>query len=92
MCWAVGLALVDPLIRERSRCLIATRDVTVGQWLEEFLARKRKIEETTRRSYEGHIRLYLALYLGHIRLDRLKVGDWLGCSSRSRSSTRCGCQ
>jgi integrase len=55
-----------------------TRDVTVGQWLEEFLTRKRKIEETTRRSYEGHIRLYLAPCLGHIRLDRLKVSDVAG--------------
>ncbi|GAA3118550.1 tyrosine-type recombinase/integrase [Planomonospora alba] len=52
-----------------------TAEITVGEWLEEFLKRKRTIEETTRRSYEGHIRLYLAPYLGHIRLDRLKVSD-----------------
>ncbi|WP_214109831.1 hypothetical protein [Acrocarpospora catenulata] len=38
-----------------------TQQVTVAQWLEEFLKRKRKIEETTRRSYEGHIRLYLCV-------------------------------
>ncbi|GLW98803.1 site-specific integrase [Microtetraspora sp. NBRC 16547] len=48
-------------------------EITVGAWLEEFLKRKRTIEETTRRSYEGHIRLYLIPYLGHLRLDRLKV-------------------
>ncbi|MFD9944137.1 tyrosine-type recombinase/integrase [Nonomuraea sp. NPDC059023] len=55
-----------------------TQEVTVEQWLEEFLKRKRKIEETTRRSYEGHIRLYLTPYLGHIRLDQLRVGDVAG--------------
>ncbi|MGP3960025.1 tyrosine-type recombinase/integrase [Nonomuraea sp. 3N208] len=52
-----------------------TQDITVAAWLEEFLMRKRKIEETTRRSYEGHIRLYLTPYLGQLRLDQLKVSD-----------------
>ncbi|WP_336245676.1 hypothetical protein [Nonomuraea sp. SYSU D8015] len=43
---------------ETVRRKIKTRqDLTVAAWLEEFLTRKRKIEETTRRSYEGHIRL-----------------------------------
>jgi type II secretory pathway predicted ATPase ExeA len=50
-------------------------EIMVGEWLEEFLKRKRTIEETTRRSYEGHIRLYLMPYLGHLRLGRLKVSD-----------------
>jgi hypothetical protein len=50
-------------------------EVTVGEWLVEFLKRKRTIEETTRRSYEGHVRLYLTPYLGQLRLDRLKVSD-----------------
>ncbi|MFG6197213.1 tyrosine-type recombinase/integrase [Nonomuraea sp. JJY05] len=52
-----------------------TQEITVEQWLEEFLQRKRKIEESTRRSYEGHIRLYLIPYLGRLALDRLKVSD-----------------
>jgi hypothetical protein len=52
-----------------------TQEITVEQWLEEFLQRKRKIEESTRRSYEGHIRLYLIPYLGQLALDRLKVSD-----------------
>ncbi|MEV5892102.1 site-specific integrase [Nonomuraea fuscirosea] len=52
-----------------------TQEITVEQWLAEFLNRKRKIEETTRRSYEGHIRLYLTPYLGRLRLDQLKVSD-----------------
>ncbi|MFD9950749.1 hypothetical protein ACFWYW_27340 [Nonomuraea sp. NPDC059023] len=54
------------------------RHVTVGEWLEEFLKRKRAIEPTTRRSYESHIRLYLKPYLGEIRLDRLRVSDVAG--------------
>ncbi|NRQ30928.1 site-specific integrase [Nonomuraea sp. NN258] len=54
------------------------RHVTVAEWLEEFLKRKRAIEETTKRSYESHIRLYLKPYLGDIRLDRLRVSDIAG--------------
>ncbi|MCG5213114.1 tyrosine-type recombinase/integrase [Streptosporangium soli] len=49
--------------------------ITVGEWLEDFLKRKKKIEPTTRRSYESHVRLYLKPYLGRIRLDRLRVAD-----------------
>jgi integrase len=54
------------------------RHVSVGEWLEEFLRRKRSIEPTTRRSYESHIRLYLIPYLGDLRLDRLRVSDIAG--------------
>ncbi|MFF4779486.1 tyrosine recombinase XerC [Microtetraspora fusca] len=49
--------------------------VTVAEWMAEFLKRKRKIDPTTRRSYEAHIRLYFIPYLGDIRLDRLRVSD-----------------
>lgn len=52
--------------------------VTVAEWMQEFLKRKRKIDDTTRRSYEAHIRLYFNPYLGHIRLDRLRVSDIAG--------------
>ncbi|MEU6788356.1 site-specific integrase [Nonomuraea angiospora] len=41
--------------------------VTVAEWMTEFLRRKRKIDQTTRRSYEAHI-----------RLDRLRVSDIAG--------------
>ncbi|MEV6986768.1 tyrosine-type recombinase/integrase [Sphaerisporangium sp. NPDC051017] len=51
------------------------RHITVAEWLEEFLGRKRAIEATTKRSYESHVRLYLTPYLGDIRLDRLRVSD-----------------
>ncbi|MDF5758807.1 tyrosine-type recombinase/integrase [Spongiactinospora sp. TRM90649] len=54
------------------------RQITVGEWLGEFLKRKRRIDETTRRLYATHIRLYLDPYLGGIRLDRLRVSDVAG--------------
>ncbi|MFC4014787.1 tyrosine recombinase XerC [Nonomuraea purpurea] len=54
------------------------RHITVTEWLEEFLKRKRSIEATTKRSYESHVRLYLKPYLGEIRLDRLRVSDIAG--------------
>ncbi|MFC5157292.1 tyrosine recombinase XerC [Nonomuraea angiospora] len=54
------------------------RNVTVEEWLAEFLKRKRAIEPTTRRSYESHVRLYLTPYLGNIRLDQLRVSDIAG--------------
>ncbi|TMR93834.1 hypothetical protein [Nonomuraea basaltis] len=52
-----------------------TQEITVEQWPAEFLNRKRKIKETTRRSYEGHIRLYLTPWRG---------SGWI--SSRSATS------
>ncbi|MEV4800752.1 site-specific integrase, partial [Nonomuraea sp. NPDC049421] len=52
--------------------------VTVAEWMEEFLKRKRAIEPTTKRTYESHVRLYLNPYLGDIRLDRLRVSDIAG--------------
>ncbi len=47
--------------------------VTVGAWLDEWLAGRRKIRKGTRRSYEAHIRLYLRPHLGHLPLDRLRA-------------------
>jgi integrase len=52
-----------------------TGDITVGQWLEEWIAGRKKLRKNTRRSYASHIRLYYKPNIGHIRLDRLRVGD-----------------
>ena len=49
--------------------------VTVGQWLDEWLAAKKDLRSGTVRSYEPHIRLYLKPHIGHIRLNRLRVAD-----------------
>ncbi|WP_285497858.1 site-specific integrase, partial [Actinomadura sp. NBRC 104425] len=51
------------------------RSVTVGEYLESWLAGRRNLREGTRRSYANHIKLYLIPHLGHIRLDRLCVRD-----------------
>ncbi|MFC7107045.1 hypothetical protein ACFQQB_45505 [Nonomuraea rubra] len=61
--------------------------VTVAEWMAEFLRRKRKIDQTTRRSYEAHIRLYFT--------PTWVTSGWTGCGcptsraclTRSRSST-----
>ncbi|MDL4817353.1 tyrosine-type recombinase/integrase [Actinomadura opuntiae] len=50
------------------------RSITVGEYLEEWLAGRKGLREGTRRSYASHIRLYLAPILGPIMLDRLRVG------------------
>jgi len=51
------------------------RPPAVGAWLEEWLAAKKRLRPGTVRSYEGHIRLYLAPCIGHVPLDRLRVTD-----------------
>jgi integrase len=48
---------------------------TAGEWLEEWLAAKKKLRPATVRSYQGHISLYWTPRIGHIQLDRLRVTD-----------------
>ncbi|MCC9309296.1 site-specific integrase [Kitasatospora sp. RB6PN24] len=45
---------------------------TVAQFLTQWLASKKKLEESTANSYEGHIRNYLEPYLGAIVLEDLR--------------------
>ncbi len=47
--------------------------LTVGRFFEQWLAGKRNLRETTRRSYAMHVRLYLAPALGHYRLQDLRA-------------------
>jgi len=53
----------------------AVKPPAVGEWLEEWLAAKKKLRPGTVRGYAGHIRLYLKPHLGHIPIDRLRVTD-----------------
>ena len=53
----------------------AVKPPATGEWLEEWLAAKKKLRAGTVRSYDGHIRLYLRPHLGHIPIDRLRVTD-----------------
>ncbi|MEV4753634.1 tyrosine-type recombinase/integrase [Micromonospora sp. NPDC049559] len=47
---------------------------TMADYLADWLAGRKNIKKGTLRSYEGHIRLYLNPYLGHLRIDRLRPG------------------
>ncbi|MGH3869822.1 MAG: tyrosine-type recombinase/integrase [Pseudonocardiaceae bacterium] len=46
---------------------------TVGEWLERWLAGRKKLRNGTVRGYSGHIRLWLTPQLGHLPLDKLTV-------------------
>ncbi|MER6562394.1 site-specific integrase [Streptomyces sp. NPDC001027] len=47
--------------------------MTVGEWLDAWVAAK-KTKRLTTRSYASHIRVHLKPGLGHHRLDRLNIG------------------
>jgi len=48
---------------------------TTGRWLGHWLHTNQRVRASTRRSYAGHIRLYLAPTLGRIPLDELTAHD-----------------
>jgi len=52
--------------------------VTLGRYLPEWLAGRPDLKASARRSYAGHIRVYLAPLIGHIDLDRLRAADITG--------------
>lgn len=47
--------------------------ITVGEWLEAWLAGK-KTRRTTTAGYGSHVRVHLVPHLGDLRIDRLHVG------------------
>ncbi|WP_157438197.1 reverse transcriptase domain-containing protein [Actinomadura latina] len=49
--------------------------ITVGQWLQTWLAGRKGLRNGTLRSYRTHITTHLNPVVGHIRLDRLRVSD-----------------
>jgi integrase len=52
--------------------------VTVGEWLETWLASRRKIRPSVARSYQQHINNWLVPHLGHLPLERLNAGHVAG--------------
>ena len=50
-----------------------TARLTVGEWLDQWLAGKRR-RGSTIDGYESHIRVHLKPHIGHQRLDRSNVG------------------
>jgi integrase len=53
----------------------AVRPPALGEWLEQWLAAKKKLRAGTVRSYASHIRLYYQPHIGYISIDRLRVSD-----------------
>jgi hypothetical protein len=51
------------------------RNILLGDWLDIWLAGKKKTSETTRARYASDVRLYLKPYLGHIPVEELRVAD-----------------
>ncbi|MFL6056289.1 MAG: hypothetical protein ACJ72W_25820 [Actinoallomurus sp.] len=51
------------------------RKILLGDWLDVWLAGKKKISEGTRARYASDVRLYLKPYLGHIPVEELRVVD-----------------
>ncbi|MEV3853104.1 tyrosine-type recombinase/integrase [Streptomyces sp. NPDC050095] len=47
--------------------------ITVGDWLDQWLAGKKKLRSTSLKRYESDVRVHLKPHLGDIRLDRLRV-------------------
>ena len=68
-------ALVDLLDRVNKRTHLSVSTETLGAYLARWLAGKSGLRPTTRRSYEAHVRLYLAPGLGHVRMGELSVED-----------------
>ena len=68
------------------------RELTVGELLASWLARKRSCAPGTYASYEQQVRLYLTPHLGHIRLAALTVDDVQDCidAQAARTTVRGG--
>jgi integrase len=62
----------DDVRRRFAAGVSLVRHQTTGEWLDEWLAGKRRVARNTHRSYEGHIRLHLKPYLGQIPLKKLR--------------------
>lgn len=54
-----------------ARVDVAGPSMTVGEWLDRWLAGRRKIRDTTRQGHAGYIRSYLRPHLGDVPLDEL---------------------
>jgi integrase len=72
--------------------------ITVGSWLDQWLAGKRKLRESTAETYATHIRIYLNPMLGQVPLDRLRaehidemvdrIGEWNAEIAEARAEGR----
>ncbi|WP_112603285.1 tyrosine-type recombinase/integrase [Micromonospora noduli] len=64
----------DSVVRRVRAGFVASAAMTLGDYLWQWHASRRKIQPTTLVIYESHIRVHLVPHLGHIPIDRLRVG------------------
>lgn len=69
---AEAQAALDEL-KERARRGVTATDITVADWLQQWLTRKRDITASTHRSYATHVRNHIAPVIGRIQLADLRV-------------------
>jgi integrase len=62
-------------LRLRHRQGVAFQTGMVSDYLDAWLAGKKRIRRNTWRGYESHIRVHLKPHLGHIELDKLRPTD-----------------
>ena len=65
---------VDEVRRRYTSGQQLSRAMTVGEWLEHWLATRVNLRKSTSRGYEAHIRNYLRPHLGHIPVGKVRVG------------------
>jgi integrase len=66
-------ALSEALERVRRGEVLGARKLTVGEFLDSWLASKRNVRPTTRRAYAGHVEVYLKPLIGGIPLASLRA-------------------
>lgn len=67
------LPSVEETRRRLNLGLSLTSKLTVGEWLDRWLASKKKLKPNSRRGYTSIIRVHLKPLIGTVRLDRLSV-------------------
>lgn len=66
-------ALREQLELVRQGLSLDASKITIGEFLTSWLASKADVRETTRRSYAGHIRVYLIPHIGSVPLRSLRA-------------------
>jgi len=64
--------LMDALTQIHMKTYASPQKITVAQWFTQWIENKKNIEESTRRTYDKAIRLYILPRLGSIRITDLK--------------------
>jgi len=74
---AAEVALTELLNRIRQGTYTPDSDITVGEWLQQWIAEREKagrVRESTVTAYRSHITLYLVPKLGRVKLSDLRPG------------------